>query len=313
MKTIITLTVNPVVDKNTAIANLVPHRKLRCTEPRYYAGGGGINVSRAIKNLGGASLSVFLAGGRTGEHLQELLGKEDIPQKVVELSGATRENFSVMDASTALHYRFASPGPVVAQKEWKASLYLVEKNLKANDFLVASGKLTSGIPDDYYLKLDEIVKDKNAQLILDTKGEALKHAVKNDIFLFKPNLSELASLYQKEFVTFKTIEKIAKDFMETHTCKILAVSLGCRSALLVTPKSLEYVPAPVVEERNSIGAGDSMVAGMLLKVQEGHTPKTMVQYGVAAGASATMRKGSQLCRKEEVDKIFDRIKQHSLQ
>lgn len=307
MNQILTLTANPVVDKNTTIPSLAPNQKLRCSDPVYYPGGGGINVSRAIKNLGGKSIAVHFSGGTTGRHLQELLDKEDIEHTIINLSGTTRENLSVFDTTTELQYRFGLPGPYVTKNEWQKGLNSVEKYLNENDFLVASGKLTPGIPDDYYLMVAEIAKGKKAKLILDTKGEALQHAIKADIFLFKPNLSELASLYGEEILSYAELEKYAKEFMATHKCQILAVSLGKLGALLVTSDVFEYLPAPIVHEQNTIGAGDSMLAGMLLKAQAGCSPKTMIQYGVASGAAATLRRDAQLCQLIDVESIFNRM------
>ena len=308
MNRIFTLTVNPVVDKYTTIPGLVPYKKIRCTQPVYYSGGGGINVSRAINNLGGTSAAIHFSGGRTGIHLQELLAYEKIDHYVIDLKGTTRENLSVYDCAIDLHYRFGLPGPTVTENEWQKGLDIIESSLKENDFLVVSGKLTSGIPDDYYMMVGEIAKRKKAKFVLDTKGEALKHAIKTAIYLFKPNLSELASLYGKEMLSNKMLEESAKDFMATHNCEIMAVSLGRRGALLVTSDHLEYIPAPIVHEKNTIGAGDSMLAGMLLKAQAGHTPTTMIQYGVASGAAATLKRGTQLCQKEDVEKIFQWVK-----
>jgi 6-phosphofructokinase 2 len=301
---IFTLTVNPVVDKNTTISSLVPNKKLRCSEPVYYSGGGGVNVSRAINNLKGNSIAIHFSGGRIGAHLQELLSKEGIEHHEIDLVGTTRENLSVFDTATDLQYRFGLPGPKVNKNEWQKGLDIIERSLSENDFLVVSGKLTSGIPDDYYMMVGEIAKRKKAKFVLDTKEGALKHAIKTDIFLFKPNLSELASLYGKETLSNKMLEESAKDFMATHKCEILAVSLGRRGALLVTSDVLEYIPAPIVHEKNTIGAGDSMLAGMLLKAQAGHTPKIMIQYGVASGAAATLRQGAQLCQIEDVERIY---------
>lgn len=305
MNQILTLTVNPVVDKNTAIPSLAPNQKLRCSDPVYYPGGGGINVSRAIKNLGGQSVAVHFSGGTTGRHLQELLDQQDIENIMVDLNGTTRENLSVCDTATDLQYRFGLPGPYVNETEWQKGLVIVEKFLNENDYLVASGKLTSGIPNDYYLMVSEIVKRKKAKLILDTKGEALHQAIKEDIFLFKPNIVELASLYGEEMLSYAELEKYAKEFMATHKCQILAVSLGRNGALLVTSDIFEYITAPIVQEKNTIGAGDSMLAGMLLKAQAGSSPQSMIQYGVAAGAAATLREGAQLCRLEDVESIFN--------
>ncbi len=293
-----------MVDKNTTIQGLVPHKKIGCTKPVYYSGGGGINVSRAINNLGGKSVAIHFSGGHTGIHLQELLSIEEIEHYVIDLMGTTRENLSVFDTATDLNYRFGLPGPIVNENEWQKGLNIIERSLSENDFLVASGKLTSGIPNDYYLMVGEIAKRKKAKFILDTKEGALKHAIKTDIFLFKPNLSELASLYGEETLSNKMLEESAKDFIATHNCEIMAVSMGRRGALLVTSNVLEYILAPLVHEKNTIGAGDSMLAGMLLKAKVGHTPKTMIQYGVAAGAAATLRQGAQLCQIEDVERIY---------
>ena len=311
MNQIITLTVNPVVDKNTTLPSLLPNQKLRCSAPVYYPGGGGINVSRAIKNLGGRSIALHLSGGTTGKHFRELLRNEGIEQVCIDLSGTTRENLTVFDTTIDLKYRFGLPGPYVHENEWKKSLTKIEKYLNKNDFLVASGKLTAGIPDDYYLMVDEIVKQKKAKLILDTKGKALDNAVKADIFLFKPNLAELSSLYGIKILSNATLEKYARKFMATHKCQILAVSLGRRGALLVTSDVLEYIPAPIVHEQNTIGAGDSMLAGMLLKAQAGSSPQSMIRYGVASGAAATLRKSAQLCQLEDVESIFNWMRQRT--
>ena len=308
MNRIFTFTVNPVVDKYTTIPGLVPHKKIGCTVPVFYSGGGGINVSRAINNLGGKSVAIHFSGGRTGIQLQELLSNEEIEHYPINLKGTTRENLSVFDTATDLHYRFGLPGPIVNENEWQKGLNIIERSLSENDYLVASGKLTSGIPDDYYMMVGEIAKRKKAKFVLDTKGEALQHAIKTDLFLFKPNLSELASLYGKEMLSNKMLEESAKDFMANHNCEIMVVSLGRRGALLVTSDILEYVRAPIVHEKNTIGAGDSMLAGMLMKAQAGYTSKTMIQYGVASGAAATLKRGTQLCQKEDVEKIYHWVK-----
>ena len=158
MNNIITLTMNPVVDKDTSVAGIVPNKKLRCRSPDYYAGGGGINISRALKKLGGGSLCMYVAGGPSGTHLQQLVSEEGIPQKVIHIQGWTRENLSVTDTNTHLQYRFGVPGPKVSKKEWSEVLKQVEINTGEGDYLVASGKLPLAIPNDFYVQVSKIVK-----------------------------------------------------------------------------------------------------------------------------------------------------------
>lgn len=149
------LTLNPVLDKDTSVAGIVPHGKLRCASLTYYPGGGGLHVSRALKKLGGSSQCFYLAGG-LGTHLKDLITTVGIDQIALPIEGWTRENLSVTDTQTNLQYRFGEPGPFVQEKEWKKTLNLLDTHLKEGDYLGASGKLPPGIPDDYYARITPI-------------------------------------------------------------------------------------------------------------------------------------------------------------
>lgn len=302
---------NPVVDKNTSVASIQPNTKLRCAAPTYYAGGGGINVSRALKNLGSESLCVYLAGGPTGTHLQQLVSDENIEQKVIEIVGWTRENLSVTDTITNLQYRFGVPGPDVEKEEWQQVLIQLKEHLQEDDFLVASGKLPPGVPTDFYVEVSKIVETKAAKLILDTSGHALLPSMKSKIFLMKPNLGELSALCGVDFISAIELESLARKFLEENVCEILVVSLGAKGALLATKTEMEHIPAPTVHQKSTIGAGDSMVAGMVLSLIEGKSLSTMVKYGVACGTAATIHPGTQLCKKEDADKLYRWIKNNT--
>ena len=177
MQKIITLTVNPAIDKSTTVDRIVANSKLRCAIPRYDAGGGGINVSRAIKKLGGSSLCIYLAGGSTGDFLKNLLDEEGIDQKIVTTKALTRENLSVTDTSSNKQYRFGMPGLEIEESEWQEALKVLEERLSEGDYLVASGSLCPGIPIDFYQKVASIATKAKAKLILDTSGEPLAQGV----------------------------------------------------------------------------------------------------------------------------------------
>ena len=102
--------------------------------------------------------------------------------------------------------------------------------------------------------------------------------------------------------------ELVESFMETHSCEIMVVSLGSQGALLATKTQMEYIPAPIVPQKSLIGAGDSMVAGMVLSLMEGKSLREMAQFGVACGSAATMRTGTQLCEKEQARPLFDWIR-----
>jgi 6-phosphofructokinase 2 len=312
MNNIFTLTVNPVIDKTTTVDSLIANCKLNCSTPKYYPGGGGINVSRAIRNLEGKSTAIYLAGGLSGTHFQQLMEARGIEQKVIPQEGRTRENLSVTDRESSLQYRFGVPGPFINEHEWTASLELIKTQIKRGDYLVASGKLPPGVPSNYFALVATIVNEKKAFLILDTKEEGLKEAVKNPIFLFKPNLGELCSLLNLSFISYKDLERLAMIFMTTHPCNIMVVSMGSKGALLATKENCTFIPAPMVREKNRIGAGDSMVAGMTLSLLKGKSYVEMAQYGVACGTAATLNSDGHLCQKEDVSKLYSWIKRQTL-
>jgi 6-phosphofructokinase 2 len=304
MKRILTLTVNPALDKSTTVAGVLPFKKLRCEVPIYEPGGGGINVSRAIKKLGGSSIAINLSGGPTGEHLKALLTMEGIEQKTIEIQEWTRENLAVTDTRNEQQFRFGMPGPKVWDTEWKQVLADLPLLLREDDYLVASGSLAPNVPVDFYARVAKIAQDMKVRMILDTSGEALEVGAKAGVFLLKPNLGELSSLCGVSFITTKNLESLAIKFLKEHNCKVMVVSMGPKGAMLVTPEEIEHIPAPTVHHVSSIGAGDSMVAGMVLRLAEGASFGEMAKYGVACGTAATMTPGTQLCVKDDVTLLY---------
>ncbi len=305
MNKIITLTMNPVVEKATSVAGVIPNKKLRCGSPHYSAGGGGINVSRAIQNLGGSSLCMYVAGGPAGTHLQQLLSNNLIEQKVISIKGWTRENLFVTDTNTNLQYRFGIPGPNVKEEEWREVLKHVDDTIRKGDYLVASGKLPLGVPTNFYVQVSDIVHRKEGRLVLDTSGKALLPSMKSDIFLMKPNLSELSELCGVESISILELERLSKNILKKYPVKILVVSMGAKGAFLATKETNKYIAAPTVHQKSTIGSGDSMVAGMVLGLSQGKALSEMFQYGVACGTAATIHPGTQLCKKEDADKLYE--------
>ena len=179
MSRIVTITFNPCIDKSTTIENLAPEKKLRCTLPKFEPGGGGLNVARAIKKLGGDALAIFPAGGYSGKFLQKLVQQEEIDHKVVEIRNHTRENLIVLDNSSGQQYRFGMPGPEIYQNEWKECLQLLEDE-KDVSYIVASGSLAKGIPLNIYAQIATIAKQKNARLVF--CGRSIEHRRRNRRF-----------------------------------------------------------------------------------------------------------------------------------
>lgn len=303
---IVTLTVNPSVDKSTHFSGLIPEQKIRCKDPLFDAGGGGINVSKAIARLHGSSLAVFTSGGPVGEMLKDLVTKEKVDFEVIETETATRENFVAVDDNTNSQYRFGFSGDTLTAAEVGKILSTIE-NLKPK-FLVASGSLNDGLSSDFYQKIAKIANASNTKFIVDTSGEALKKVLETGAYLIKPNVGELAKLIGVERLEMEEVKEAAKKIIAKGGAEIVAVSLGPQGAVLVTKDEYEYVPAPNVAKKSTVGAGDSMVGGMVWALSQNKSLKDVIRWGVACGSAATMNEGTQLFKFEDANRLFEWLK-----
>jgi len=303
---VVTLTINPAVDKSTNIDRLIPEQKLRCEPPRFDAGGGGINVSKGIKRLGGSSTAIFTAGGPSGQVLEDLLEKEGVDSKVIATQAWTRENFIVAETSTNAQYRFGMPGAALSADEKAAFLEALSQS-KA-DYVVASGSLPPQMEVDFYEKVAVIANKMGARLILDTSGESLKAACDEGVFLLKPNIGELEALVGAKDLQMDDVDEAARMLIGDGKCEIVIVSMGPKGAILVTKDLCEHIPAPPVQKRSTVGAGDSMVAGMTWALTQGFSYPEMLRWGVACGSAATMNEGTQLFHLADVKRLLDWLK-----
>lgn len=305
MAEILTVTFNPVIDKNTSVHGLAPEKKLKCSPATFGPGGGGINVSRALKNLGKQSQALYPVGGYAGHFLNDLMKAEDVTICPVETRNHTRENLIVLDTATNQQYRFGMPGNEIYEEEWMALLDVIRKSNA--EIIVASGSLSPGVPDEILAMVARIALEKGAKLVIDTSGEALKKALEVGVYLLKPNLGELSSIVGKEEVEMDDVDTIGREIVAKGLCQVLVVSMGAQGAKLITKNEVIHVTSPLVKKVSTLGAGDSMVAGMVLKLSEEKPLKELLQYGVACGTAATMTHGSELCRKEDVDRLLKTI------
>jgi 6-phosphofructokinase 2 len=302
MKSIYTLTLSPTIDTSTTVDQVIAEHKLRCAAPKHEPGGGGINVSRAIKKLGGESVALYPKGGHTGKLLQQLLDQEGISQHTVESKSWNRENFIVVENNTNRQFRFGMPGPELQTSEWEK--FLKDINKQNIDYMVASGSTPPGVPDEFYSRLAQIIKKKGAKLVLDTSGNALKEAADEGIYLLKPNLKELSELVGQELNDIRQQEEAAMEVVKTKKIEILVVSLGPAGAMLAHKDGILHVPAPPVNKKSTVGAGDSMVGGIVFSLSKGMTLADSLKYGIAAGSAATMNPGTGLCKLEDVENLY---------
>jgi len=302
---IITLTLNPSLDKSTHFTGLIAEQKIRCERPRYDAGGGGINVSKAIAKLGGNSLCIHTSGGSAGIMLEEIILKDGIENKVIPTQNWTRENFIAFENTTKAQYRFGFPGNELLEDEKEKVIETIKEiNTK---YLVLSGSLNEGLPTDFYQTIAEIAKAMGIKVIVDTSGEPLRKVLEKGVYLIKPNIGELAKLIGVERLELSEAEKAAKTLIENGAAEIVVVSLGTQGAILVSKEQIEFVKAPKVTKKSTVGAGDSMVGGMVWALSQNKTLKEVIQWGVSCGTAATMNEGTQLFKKEDAIKLFEEL------
>jgi 6-phosphofructokinase 2 len=305
MKPIVTITVNPSIDKSTGVAHVTAEQKLYCKPPRFEPGGGGVNVARAIKKLGGESLLLYPVGGLTGKMLQALLDREGLNHRHFPIEGLIRESLVVLEESTGLQYRFGMPGPGFQEQEWEQFLTALSAMDPAPEYLVASGSLPPGVPADFYARVARLGKSKGAKVIIDVAGEALKKALEEGVYLIKPNIREFGELVGKKIHEESQIKAAAQQLVKNGQCEMLVISLGAAGALMVSEKGSERIIPPTVPIASKVGAGDSMVAGIVLSLAVGRPPRESVFFGVAAGAAAVMTPGTELCRREDAERLFE--------
>ena len=309
MPKIITITFNPALDKSTSVAELTPDKKLNCKTPVCEPGGGGINVARAIKKLGGDATAVYLAGGYIGKKITKMLSDELVKSIVIDIKENTRENLVIADIKNDKQYLFDMPGPKISEQEWQSCLNTIGQ-IPDVEYIIASGSLPTGVPTDIFAKMSMIAQKKNARLIVDTSGEALKQAIKAGVYLIKPNLRELAYLVEQEDLDIESIAEMARKVIQMGKCEVIIVSMGTLGAMLVTKDLAMNIMPPAMHAESTVGAGDSLVAGIVISLVENKSLIEAVQYGVACGTAATMHTGTELCLKDDVENIYHKIRDH---
>jgi 6-phosphofructokinase 2 len=301
---IVTLTMNPAVDVSSSTDVVEPEHKLRCGPSRFDPGGGGVNVTRAIRNLGGNSIAIYPLGGPSGQAYRGFLEAEGIVGRVITIAGNTRESFTIDELSTGRQFRFVLQGPTLREPEWRACLSVVGDMLPVGGYLVASGSLPPGVPDGFYALLARISARNGVRLVVDTSGPALAAALEAGVFLVKPSLRELGELVGADG-TLDADEQVeaAQEIVAEGRAEIVALTLGGAGALLVTADEVLRLPTPRAEVKSVVGAGDSFLAALVLRLAQGRSLAEAFRSAVAAGTAAAMAPATELCRAADVARL----------
>jgi 6-phosphofructokinase 2 len=303
MTDIVTITLNPAVDLSTSVDRIQPVAKLRGKSQRRDPGGGGINVARVIRRLGGDAHAIYPVGGAIGGLLRQLLDQEGVVSQTWTIAGETREDFFVDEIATGKQYRFILPGPHLSPSEWQHCLSLVAAIEPFPRLVVASGSLLEGVPLDFYARVARIARQRGAGFVLDTSGPALAAAVAEGVDLIKPNLREMRELSGSDPSDAYEWEAAAKALVAGGKAGTVALTMGHLGAALVTRNEvLRARPIPITP-RSAVGAGDSFLAGLIWRLSSGASREDAFRLAVAAGAAALIHPGTELCRIEDVERL----------
>ncbi|MFI4936595.1 MAG: 1-phosphofructokinase family hexose kinase [Caulobacterales bacterium] len=302
-----TLTLNPSVDLCASVDRIEPTRKLRCYDVRRDPGGGGINIARVIRRLGGRAVAIFPAGGAPGERLKAMLRAERTPFHSLDIAGETREDFTAQDHLTGEQYRFVMPGPRLKPAEWAAALDAVATLDPAPAILAASGSLPPGAPAGLYGRLAMSARSTGIRLALDAAGPALRYGLAAGVWLVKPNLRELEELTGHPLPDMASRLEACRAIVSHGGAEIVALSMGAQGALLVSASEAWRAEAPALTPLSAIGAGDSFMAALTWALHAGAAPAEALRRAVAAGSAALLAPGTQLCRAADVRRLLERV------
>lgn len=308
MTRIVTVTLNPTIDTSCSVDRVTPEKKLRCSQPRFDPGGGGLNVARAIQRLGGQATAFWSCGGPLGQFLAKLLDDEGVTHRPINISGMTRENLIVFENAGQTQYRFCMPGPQISRNELDLFLRELQDLDPATGYLVLSGSLPSGVDEDLYAQFARAVPN-TCRVVLDTSGHALQRGMEGPVYLIKPNLQELGTAVGQEVESDSEIVAASRQLIQQGKAQVVVTSLGSGGGVLVTADHFESVRAPTVRVRTKVGAGDCMVAGLVLSLTRGRSVPEAVRFGVAAGSAAVMNEGTQLCRRVDAERLHREMTQ----
>jgi 6-phosphofructokinase 2 len=295
---ILTITLNPTVDFATSAQRVYPEHKLRCSEPHIDPGGGGINVARAIRLLGGQATALVAIGGATGAHLLQLLALEGVPTVAFQGPGETRQSFTVTDLAINEQFRFVMPGPVWAEADVERGLRSVDQAAGEGTLVVLSGSQPPGVAKEFPSILANHVTGRGARLIVDTSGPALTQLVQEpheSIDVLRMDGPEAEELAGRTLNDRGDTAGFARELVSRGVAANVIVARGADGSVLSNRQGSWHAVGPAVKVISKVGAGDSFVGAFTLWSARGDAPEECLRAGVSAAAAAVTSEATQLC------------------
>ena len=304
---IYTVTLNPALDKTVEIPSLTVDAVNRITSMRTDPGGKGINVSKVIQKLGGASVAAGILGGDAGRAILSALTEMGLTTLFHFVEGETRTNMKIIDPDNHTNTDINEPGVTVSEEILEKLLEELLAKVTKEDIVVISGSMPKGSPKDTYYTWTKAYREKGAKVILDADGDLLKAGLKASPYLIKPNNHELGALTGRALETPEEIAETAAELMKEYGIGKVVVSMGGDGAVYVTKDKTIYAEGLKVPVGSTVGAGDSVVAALAVSEEEGKTLEETVRLSTAVGAANVMCSGTQAAEYEVVETLLPKV------
>lgn len=297
---IYTCTLNPSIDYVMQVDGFQAGDLNRAKRTSFYPGGKGINVSRVMSRLGVESVALGYTAGFTGAFIHEALEKENIQNQFIETSGETRVNVKLKSTDET---EINGPGPQISDEQRQALIQQV-KEMSVDDTLIIAGSVPSSLPDDFYVTVAGLCEEQGTKLVADTSGPALQQLIGSSLFLIKPNHHELGDLFDAEIKTKEQAAYYGRKLFEQGISHVI-VSMGAQGAVYIGEDVQLFAEVPKGTLKNSVGAGDSMVAGFTAALHQSKSVQEAFRHAVASGSATAFQ--DDLCKKEDVDELLPTI------
>jgi 6-phosphofructokinase 2 len=306
--TVVTITFSPSVDYSMEVDRLKPDEKLRTVLVETEPGGGGIQVARGLRRLGTAVEAIVLLGGSTGQALINMLEEERMNVRPVWVQPQTRACLTVTVTSTGENYRFVARAEPLSEFDYLPTLARLREIEHLPPYVVLSGSFPPGVPPELIHDLVQIAAERNSKLLVDTSGPALRAAVDAHVAVLKPSNEELAGLVgaDPEDPAFDVVAA-ARDVVQRGVGAVV-ISLGGDGAFVHSAEGdCAFLTAPPVEVISTVGAGDSMVAGLVAGLSRGMPLLSAARFGVACGSGTCRHPGSQLFDQHDINELLPNV------
>ena len=303
---ILTVTLNPAIDRTIEIENLEVDKVNRTLVVRKDIGGKGINVSKTILAMGGDSLATIIIGGPNGEFILKEANQLGLKTKVIRNNGNTRENIKIVDTLNKTYTDINEPGPEAESFIEKEMLDFIENTMGKEDLLVLSGSSLKGLSDDIFNKMVKKANQIGTYTILDVDGEKLKKVIESKPSLIKPNIHELEDLFGTQIATTEAVISYSKKLIEKGI-QTVVVSMGEKGILWIDKESAYFGEALKVDVKSTVGAGDAIVAGIAKCLSEKKSIEETMKIAIAAASCVISTEGSKTGDMEKLSHYISKV------